>query len=462
MIGLLVTSGDNACEQTLIVPADNKAVIYHRVTTGERGAGQAWHKSEQYLLPTTKTVTSPIAVVLTLRDYEMIAQGQVNGVATKALMSEALPNLPFEGTHNGLVSNLVRRLTDGDNTLNDYVADKRRTSPIVLSPLAEMALPDFSTGATSEPIVTSPVVESVVTKSEPSLSMALATIPDPKWANTYVNRTISGVKDFDILDVAMKNNQNVLIKGHAGSGKTMCALAYAGSRGYRYYNVSSHNGLEPSELFGQWIPTADGHYKWQDGAVTDMVRNGGVLLLNEVNFIPERVTTVLFGLLDDRREIQLLANGGEVIKAHKDLLIIADMNPDYRGTRPMNQAWHDRFMKGHILEFPYDQKIEAKLIKSKALLEVANALRARYDLEEINTPISTRALVGLVTNAQNLGLQYAINSYLNGFDEKSGERGAVKLVIDTYLSRIANDLGITGFEATSNNADEPTQTSAVL
>jgi len=60
----------------------------------------------------------------------------------------------------------------------------------------------------------------------------MATIPDGKWASTYVNRTINSIKDFDILDVAMKNHQNVLIKGHAGSGKTMCAMAYASSRGH--------------------------------------------------------------------------------------------------------------------------------------------------------------------------------------------------------------------------------------
>jgi len=456
MLGILITSGDNACEQSLVVPDGNEAVVYHRIATGERGAGQAWHKTDFNVLPLTTTLTSPIAVVLTLRDYEMISQGQVGGIATKALMSDPLPELSFAGNHKTLASNVARRLYLGDNSLNDYIADKRRNSPIVLSPLAESPTPDFSTVVTSasvtEPVITEAIKEPV-TVSAPSISLAMATVPDRKWADTYINRTVSGVKDFDILDVAFKNQQNVLIKGHAGSGKTMCALAYAGSRGHRYYNVSSHNGLEPSELFGQWIPTADGHYKWQDGAVTDMVRNGGVLLLNEVNFIPERVTTVLFGLLDDRREIQLLANGGEVIKAHKDLLIIADMNPDYRGTRPMNQAWHDRFMKGHILEFPYDKTIETKLVKSKALLEMAEALRKRYDLEEINTPISTRALVGFVTNVNSLGLDYAMYSYLNGFDDKSGERGAVKLVMDTYKSRIADELGVKTF-VTSASADE--------
>jgi hypothetical protein len=157
-----------------------------------------------------------------------------------------------------------------------------------------------------------------------------------------------------------------------------------------------------------------------------------------VNFIPERVSTVLFSLLDDRREIQLADNGGEVIKAHKDLLVIADMNPNYRGTRPMNKAWADRFT--HQIEFPYDNRIEAKLIKSKSLLEMARKLRDKFDTEELETPISTRSLVALIENAINLGIDYALYDYVNKFDDT--ERSQVRLVVDTYKHSIATDLGL--------------------
>jgi MoxR-like ATPase len=234
----------------------------------------------------------------------------------------------------------------------------------------------------------------------------------------------------------MRNHENILLEGHAGSGKTMSVLAYASARGHRYYNVSSHIGLEASQLFGKWIPTPDGHFRWQDGAVTELVRNGGVLLLNEVNFMPERVTTVLFGLLDARREIQLMDNNGEVIKAHNELLVIADMNPNYRGTRPMNQAWKDRFH--HIIEFPYDKAIETKLVKSPALINLANQLRDEFDKEAIETPISTRKLVAFINNTDNLGLDYATYCFINGFAEH--ERQAVKLVMETHKANLVTDL----------------------
>ena len=124
---------------------------------------------------------------------------------------------------------------------------------------------------------------------------------------------------------------------------------------------------------------------------------------------------------------------GEVIKAHPDLLIVGDMNPNYKGTRPMNQAWADRFR--HVLDFPYDNSIEKRLIPNKAILDMASQLRDRFDKEELSTPISTRALVGFQDNLDSLGIDYAMYAYLNTFGHEK-ERASVKLVLETYRENI--------------------------
>jgi MoxR-like ATPase len=336
----------------------------------------------------------------------------------------------------------------GDPELNAYISDGRLRNPITFAPIGspelETAFYPVLAPEVSKPVEVAPAPIAQAPIPAPTAQSAqveLARIPDRKWADDYINRKIDGkITDFDLLDVAKTNKQNVLIRGHAGSGKTMCVLAWASARGYRYYNISANVGLEPSHLFGAWTPTETaGVFKWQDGAVTDLVRHGGVLLLNEIDFMPERITTVLFGLLDDRREIQLLENGGEVIKAHPDLVVIGDHNPNYRGSRPMNQAWKDRF--AHKLEFDYDKSIEKKLIKNASLLDVAQKLRDQAHKGEIDTPISTRGLMAFAKNVENVGLNYAINSYINGFADD--EREAVKLVFDTAKVGIATDFGIT-------------------
>lgn len=434
MIALMVETETNEGKaQTLIAPLNQQVMCYHRLSNGSRGRGQAWKQTCLDELPTDLVAFSPIAVPLTYKDMEGLSVGQVTTLAVKAMTAYEQTTAIAEptDTHRAVVTNLIARLIQGDMTLNDYIKDARRSSPVVLTRLTKPVEPTSPSALIEQ--------EAPVLVGASPVIMELATIPSIDWSKKYLNRKINGLLDYAIYDNAMSNNENILIMGHAGSGKTMSVLGYASTRGYRYYNVSSHIGLEPTQLFGSWIPTPDGHFRWQDGPVTDLVRNGGVLLLNEVNFMPERVTTILFGLLDDRREIQIMENGGEVIKAHKDLLIIADMNPNYRGTRPMNQAWVDRFH--HKLDFPYDHAIESKLIKNKALLEMANKLRELSNKGDLDTPISTRGLANFIRNSNNLNLDYAISSYVNGFLDE--EREAVRLVLDTYKPNIGVELGIT-------------------
>lgn len=441
---------ENGKEQTLVIPTNTEVLMFHRLSNGQRGRGQRWQSVKTVEeLPMTLITHEPKAVLISARDVSSAEIGNVTALAVKLLAVESKPaNEAFPIAHAEMVGEIVEQLLAGDPELNAYISDGRLRNPITFAPIGspELATAFYPVLApeVSNPVEVAPAPIAQAPIPAPTAQRAqveLARIPDQKWANDYINRKIDGkTTDFDLLDVAKANKQNVLIRGHAGSGKTMCVLAWASARGYRYYNISANVGLEPSHLFGAWTPTETaGVFKWQDGAVTDLVRHGGVLLLNEIDFMPERITTVLFGLLDDRREIQLLENGGEVIKAHPDLVVIGDHNPNYRGSRPMNQAWKDRF--AHKLEFDYDKSIEKKLIKNASLLDVAQKLRDQAHKGEIDTPISTRGLMSFVKNVENVGLNYAITSYINGFSDD--EREAVKLVFDTAKSGIANDFGIT-------------------
>jgi nitric oxide reductase NorQ protein len=439
------------CAETLLVPTESEVLIFSRRTNGQRGRGSRWSRVS-FGFESIPVTNQPVAVIISERDVAQAKMGVVTALATKALA--VAPTAPaVEMNHDDAVTHFIQMLENGDTKLNDYVRDGRRSTPVVLKPIksVEPVLEPayFPISTTIEKPVTE---QPVVAKSSALAPTELASVPDKKWAETYLNRYVipKTVTDFDVLDTAKASKQNVIIRGGAGSGKTMCVLAWASTNNYRYYNISANVGLEPSHLFGAWTPTEQaGVFRWQDGPVTDLVRHGGVLLLNEIDFMPERITTVLFGLLDDRREIQLLENGGEVIKAHPDLVVIGDHNPNYRGARPMNQAWKDRFV--HKLEFDYDKVIERKLIKSPALLELAGKLRTQADKGEIDTPVSTRGLIGFVKNVENLGLDYAVMSYINGFLDD--ERDAVKLAFDTYKANIGKDFGIK-VETSTFQADE--------
>ena len=266
---------------------------------------------------------------------------------------------------------------------------------------------------------------------------ALASVPDQIWATRYVSRRVAGALfEFDIYDSALANHENILITGPAGSGKTMSVMAFAAKRSLPYYNVSSNGGAEPSQLLGKWNPDTNGHFRWQDGPVTELVKTGGVLLINEANFMPEHVKPVMFSLTDHRREIQLMDKDGEVIKAHPNLLIVADMNPGYRGTKPLNEAEKDRYQ--HKLDFQYDTEVEKQVIKYPSLLELAKKLRIQHEKKAILTPISTRALAAFVDNSRSLGLGYAIYAFVNGFTD--AEKPAIRMALnDTMYANLERD-----------------------
>ena len=438
--GLL--DGIPATEQTLLFPYNNEVQIYHRTSNGSKGRGQVWNKVT-HVSTNSPMLHEPVAVVLNDRDLQMVELGLVTNIAVKALYAnESAEPVTAPISHSNAVLLLTQRLEEGDPTLADYITDKRRTSGITLQPLTapnpiEGVIPKIAEVPTT-PKVEVAIEVAKVNENEMAY-MNMISVPDPKWAKEYVNRKFNGKTEWDIYDEALKDGDNILIEGGAGSGKTISVQSYASARGMRYFNVSNSNGIDPSQLFGRWIPKADGQgYRWQDGAVTLLVRYGGVLLLNEVNFLPERVSTVLYSLLDYRREIQLLENGGEVIKAHPDLLIIADMNAGYRGTHELSQAWNDRYTIK--LEFPYDKAIELKVVGNRALLSLADKLREQYDKEEITTPISTRSLVAFIKNAKRFGLDFSITSFVNGFNKE--ERGGVRLACETFKENIADEMGV--------------------
>lgn len=293
------------------------------------------------------------------------------------------------------------------------------------------------------------------TTTTPAPGARLAQVPPQEMLDGYIQRNIvPGKTEFDVFDAARERKFNVLIEGPTGPGKTSAVMAYAARENMPFYAVPSNIGIEPSQLFGKYIPNTEGGFKWVDGPVTDIVRHGGVLLLNEVNFIPERVATVLFGLLDKRRQITLLDHEAETIDASGcDLLIIADMNPDYEGTRPLNKAFRNRF--AIQLWWDYDDKVEAKLVKCAALRDMAKKLRAEQAAGTYETPCSTNMLIEFEDVFDALGWDFAKANFVNHFESES--RQAVGVVVETYRANIEKALSPKGKGKASEPEDEETE-----
>lgn len=286
-------------------------------------------------------------------------------------------------------------------------------------------------------------------------ALTIAEIPDMEYYDTYVSRRFGAMLDLDVLAKAHALGHNVLLEGPTGPGKTSFALAYAAKHQMPFYPIPSNVGVEPSQLFGKFIRVEDGSWVWFDGGVTAIVRDGGVLLINEINFLAERIATVLFGLLDKRREVILLDHKGERVRAHRPpqvagarpcwcsdgakcpperaVLVAADMNPDYEGTRPLNRALRNRFALQ--IEWGYDRLVEEKLVKSRVLLDLAYKMRGEGTYE---TPISTNMLQEFEAFVDAFGVEFAIANFTQHFS--TDERSSVAEVFRIAHEKLVDDL----------------------
>lgn len=262
-------------------------------------------------------------------------------------------------------------------------------------------------------------------------------VPPKRYFKEYVARKVAGnMTDLDVYDYALQSKVNVLIEGPTGLGKTSSVLAWAADRGVPFASVPSNVGIDPSQLFGRYIPAVDGTFEWVDGPVTAVVRNGGVLLINEINFMPDRIATVLFGLLDKRRQITLLDHKSEVIDAHDDLLVVADMNPGYEGTRPLNRALRNRF--GVQMSWDYDPAIESGLLISTAIQEMASKFRVAARTGQYETPVSTNMLQEFERTTVAVSYEFAAMNFLGHFPDS--ERAAARLVLESYEDRLKTEI----------------------
>lgn len=82
------------------------------------------------------------------------------------------------------------------------------------------------------------------------------------------------------------------------------------------------------------------------------VREGGWVVLDELNLAPPEVTEGLNRLLDDNREIYV-SEIDETVKAHKEFRLFATQNPSsYGGRKLLSEALRSRFIEFYITEPP--------------------------------------------------------------------------------------------------------------
>lgn len=183
------------------------------------------------------------------------------------------------------------------------------------------------------------------------------------------------------LAVGISLRQPILIEAGSGIGKSrtverICALA-----DLEMYYANCHD-MDVDILIGKMTvnddPNAKNQFKWRDGVVIDAIRNGGILFLDEYNFMKGETRAGLHFILDavinGKSTVTLVDNHGEIVPISPDLKIVAAQNPPgdkHTDREVLDPAQYTRF---NFVKYPEDLPEETKSARALGELGIDNKL----------------------------------------------------------------------------------------
>ncbi|QKY70088.1 AAA family ATPase [Lentibacillus sp. CBA3610] len=168
---------------------------------------------------------------------------------------------------------------------------------------------------------------------------------------------------------ALSMGKNVLLKGPTGSGKTRFAETLSNLFNQPMFSVNCSVDLDAESLMG--FKTLDYENDRQvidfvPGPVTNAMKNGTFLYIDEINMAKPETLPLINGVLDYRRTITNPFTE-EIITAKEGFGVVAAINEGYVGTVPLNEALKNRFI---VIDIPYLQGEQLKqLIQATSRLE---------------------------------------------------------------------------------------------
>jgi nitric oxide reductase NorQ protein/cobaltochelatase CobS len=241
-------------------------------------------------------------------------------------------------------------------------------------------------------------------------------VPDISEDAYYERSATEDKTDVQVVTKALEEGMNVVLKGPPGVGKSYLAKYLCAQTNRPLYRVTLSETTYREDLLGhlQLVSTPGGESvtSWVDGPLTRAAREGGVLLLDEINAADANTAAALNAVMEqeDTRSLTI-PQTGEVVTPHAEFSVIATSNPGYQGTYEQNDAFEGRFRHVELDYLPTDIEVEIifertdldrrKKEQIQDLVNFAGRLREAYVNGELTTPITTRELVRIGTFMQD-------------------------------------------------------------
>lgn len=242
----------------------------------------------------------------------------------------------------------------------------------------------------------------------------------------------------------------VWLTGDSGNGKTVMIEQVCAELGRKFVRINFTQETDENDLIGG-MRLENGNTIYRDGPVTEAMRSGAVLLLDEIDVGHVNRIMVLQSVLEGKGV--LIKQTGEWVKPEKGFNIFATSNTKgrgsvdgrYGGTSVLNSAFLDRFAIMLKQDYPEQQTEIAILVRNIAsiltstgkvrddgeidddlakklqkftvkLTSWAGDIRKQFNEGNIQEVVSTRSLISAVKSYIILGSQ----------------RESVKLICEKY------------------------------
>jgi cobaltochelatase CobS len=208
-----------------------------------------------------------------------------------------------------------------------------------------------------------------------------------------------------LVSVINEGNNNVLMVGPAGSGKTTLGKNLAKALDCEFGFISLSAGVTEAHLFGRILPQPDGSWQYVISQFVHIYESGGVFLLDEIDAADPNVMVSINAALANG----MFANpvNGKVHHRHEKTIIIAAGNTwgrggdaMYVGRNQLDAATMDRFVLSTV-HVDYDTDLEKAIVlgilpkenQAEEVIEWVTDLREKITGNRLRRIASTRLVL---------------------------------------------------------------------
>lgn len=243
---------------------------------------------------------------------------------------------------------------------------------------------------------------------------------------------------------ALIAGDKTLITGPTGSGKSSLVKYVCAKMGLPFIRINMSGDIESSALFGQ-LTVKGGATEWVDGPLTEAVKYGGVVLIDEWELMPPEISMGMQNLLEDDGFLFLKEMPGtSVEKTISPVdgfhLVFAgntvgqgDDSGDFSGTSVQNTATIDRFSTTIVLKYltkaheinVITSKSKIKKDVAKKMVDLAELIRNAKRQMQVNLTMSPRTLINwgrkveMYDNNMRMAFDVAYYDKLRDSDKKA-------------------------------------------